>query len=122
MAEKSVHDDAPSAARIHAFFENAVEPILSDNAGLPVAVGALMAAIAGPALLPDSSGHRGLPQGRAIMRETIAALISRWRGNACPIGSLPRIPHRHARTFNTQLHIPRSATGVGGYRQPKAAQ
>src|SRR3546814_4791072 len=70
MAEKSVHDDAPSAARIHAFFENAVEPILSDNAGLPVAVGALMAAIAGPALLPDSSGHRGLPQGRAIMRET----------------------------------------------------
>src|SRR3546814_5951719 len=37
MAEKSVHDDAPSAARIHAFFEIAVWPILSDNSGLPVA-------------------------------------------------------------------------------------
>src|SRR3546814_7154257 len=95
MAEKSVHDDAPSAARIHAFFENAVEPILSDNAGLPVAVGALMAAIAGPALFPVSSGTRGLPQGRAIMRETIAALISRWRSedHTSDLQSLLRISY-----------------------------
>src|SRR3546814_13705152 len=82
MAEKSVHDDAPSAARIHAFFENAVEPILSDNAALPVAVGALMAALAGPALLPDRSGHRGLPHRRTIMRETTDALTPSRPGKA----------------------------------------
>src|SRR3546814_2575246 len=77
MAEKFVHDDAPSAARIHAFFENAVEPILYDNAGLPVAVGAFMAGIAGPALLPDSSGNRGLPQGRSEERTYESRSLSR---------------------------------------------
>src|SRR3546814_11655227 len=53
MAEKSVHDDAPSAARIHPLFDNAVEPILSDHAELPVAVGQLLAAIAGPDIVAD---------------------------------------------------------------------
>src|SRR3546814_4436212 len=34
--------------------------------------------------------------------------------------SLLRIYQRHARTLKNELHIPRIASGVGGYRQPNA--
>lgn len=81
--EALVHDPAPAAARIHAFFEDAVRSVIPSDAqevlDFQVAVGALMASITGAVLLPGGSDHDAFPDGRHVMRETIEALISRWR-------------------------------------------
>lgn len=78
-----VHDAAPAAARIHAFFEQAVRMVLPSgfarDGDVQLAVGALMASITGAVLLPGGSDHDDFPDGRLVMRETIEALIGRWR-------------------------------------------
>jgi AcrR family transcriptional regulator len=78
-----VHDAAPAAARIHAFFERAVRSAMTiranDHSDIQIAVGALMASITGAVLLPAGSDHGDFPDGRIVMRETIAALLCHWR-------------------------------------------
>lgn len=78
-----VYDAAPAAARIHAFFERAVRSAMTtcanDHSDLQIAVAALMASITGAMLLPGGSDHGDFPDGRIVMRETIAALLSHWR-------------------------------------------
>lgn len=85
---KPVHDDAPAAARIHVFFEQAVTALTSSpetgrddatDAAPHIAVSSFMAAITGSVLLPRGSGHHDFPDGRTVMQETLAALIGRWR-------------------------------------------
>ncbi|HAF42872.1 MAG TPA: hypothetical protein DCG90_14100 [Sphingobium sp.] len=78
-----IRDTAPAAARIHAFFEQAVRSVMAPgsqrDSNIQSAVGALMASISGAVLLPRGSDHDDFPDGRIVLRDTVEALICRWQ-------------------------------------------
>ncbi len=78
-----LHDLGPSAARIHAFFESAIELLLdasgAQSVALDVAVASFMAAVTGSILLPGGSAHRNFPANRRVMHAMISALMAAWR-------------------------------------------
>jgi len=78
-----IRDTAPAAARIHAFFEQAVSSVMApsshQNSNIQSAVGALMASISGAVLLPRGSDHDDFPDGCIILRDIVEALICRWQ-------------------------------------------
>lgn len=82
-----IRDTAPAAARIHAFFEQAVRSVMAPSwrdSNIQSAVGALMASISGAVLLPRGSDHDDFPDGRIILRDTVEALICRWQAMRGP--------------------------------------
>lgn len=83
-----IRDTAPAAARIHAFYEQAVRSVMPPrsqrDSNIQSAVGALMASISGAVLLPGGSDHDELPDGRVILRDTVEALICRWQAMQGP--------------------------------------
>ncbi|MFP5433241.1 MAG: hypothetical protein ACLGIM_08995, partial [Alphaproteobacteria bacterium] len=83
-----IRDAAPAAARIHAFFEQAVSSVMApsshQNSNIQSAVGALMASISGAVLLPRGSDHDDFPDGRIILRDIVEALICRWQATSEP--------------------------------------